>query len=121
MQNPGSVRRVKTYSAASGFVYQYTFHELKEIRRGFSRGNEYSYLVSVDRKTMFPVKILVRRDAATKWSKRTSRALSGTEEYAVAKMRLFQAFDEQLHPPGPWPELEVDENNLEALLALLEI
>jgi hypothetical protein len=121
MQNPGSVRRVKTYSAASGFVYQYTFHELKDVRRGFSRGNEYSYLVSVDRKTMFPVKIFVRRDAAVKWSKQTGRALSGTEEYAVAKMRLFQAFDEQPHPAGPWPELEVDGSNLEALLALLEI
>jgi hypothetical protein len=121
MQKPGSVRRVKTYSAASGFVYQYTFHELKEVRRGFSRGNEYTYLVSVDRKTMFPVGILVRSDAVAKWSKQTRRALSGTEEYAVAKMRLFQAFDEQPQPAGPWPELEVDESNLEGLLALLEI
>ncbi len=121
MQTPANPRRVKTYSAATGFVYQYTFHELKDARRGLSKGHEYTYLVSVDRKTMFPVKIFVRRDAVAKWGKQAQRALSGTEEYAVVKMRLFQAFDEREDPAGPWAELDVNEANLEALLALLEI
>ncbi len=43
---------------------------------------------------MFPVRIFVGQDAIKRWGEATGRALTGTEEYAAAKMRLFQAFDE---------------------------
>jgi hypothetical protein len=118
---PEAVRRVKSYSAATGYVYQYYFYELNKTRRGLTSGTEYVYMVSVDRKKVFPLAIFVRRDAAEKWGRATGRALSGTEEYAVAKMRLFQALDEledlEAHPPN----LVVDDSNLESLLAQLDL
>jgi hypothetical protein len=124
MTRPEAVRRVKSYSAAAGFVYQYYFYEVRKARRGASDGTEYEYMVSVDRKKVFPLRIFVKRDAAEKWSHTTGRTLSGTEEYAVAKMRLFQALDEienvehiESHPP----ELVVDETNLGPLLSLLDL
>jgi len=49
------------------------------------------------------------------------RELSGTEEYAVAKMRLFQAFDEMDDLAIAQPELLVDESNLQALLGRLDL
>src|SRR5580700_9857449 len=116
MSRPEAARRVKTYSAASGYVYQYYFYEVQKTRCGLTAGTEYVYMVSVDRKKTFPVRIFIRRDAEEKWAKKVGRSLSGTEEYAVAKMRLFQAFDEldsvEAHPL----DIVVDESNLEALL-----
>ena len=124
MTRPEAVRRVKSYSAATGFVYQYYFYEVRKARRAASDGTEYVYMVSVDRKKVFPLRIFVKRDAAEKWSHTAGRTLSGTEEYAVAKMRLFQALDEienvehiESHPP----ELVVDETNLGPLLSQLDL
>ncbi|MFY9530001.1 MAG: hypothetical protein WBC04_21745 [Candidatus Acidiferrales bacterium] len=121
MATPGAVRRIKSYSAASGFVYQYQFQGVHPSRRGLSVGNEYVYLVSADRKTMFPLRIFVRRDAVERWGKQTGRSLTGTEEYAVAKMRLFQAFDEVENLGAAHPDLVVDDSNLSALLSQLDL
>lgn len=121
MARPEAVRRVKSYSAATGCVYQYFFYEVQGARRGPWRGKEYTYMVSVDRSRVFPLRVFVRRDALEAWSRAHGRALTGTEEYAVAKMRLFRAFDEVEDLAGHPPELQVDEANLGALLAALDL
>jgi hypothetical protein len=121
MARPQVVRRIKSYSAASGYVYQYYFYEVRPARHGSAEGNEYVYMVSADRKTTFPVSVFVRRDAVRNVTEKTGRQLTGTEEYAVAKMRLFQAFDENAEPAGERSELVVDEDNLPSLLALLDL
>jgi hypothetical protein len=121
MPRPEAVRRVKSYSAATGYVYQYYFYEVEKTRQGFSSGTEYVYMVSVDRQRVFPVRIFVRKDALEKWSARTGQQLTGTEEYAVAKMRLFQAFDEIEGLAANSPDLVVDDSNLETLLSQLDL
>jgi hypothetical protein len=121
MPRPQAVRRVKSYSAATGYVYQYYFYEVEKILRGASQGTEYVYMVSVDRRQIFPVRIFVLQDALENWSVRTGQKLTGTEEYAVAKMRLFQAFDEMEGLAAKTPELIVDGSNLEMLLSQLDI
>jgi hypothetical protein len=121
MTGPAPVRRIKSYSAASGFVYQYQFHELHAVRRGSTAGNEYIYYVSTDRKTMFPLRIFVHRDAEENWAKKNGRPLNGTEEYAIAKMRLFQAFDELESLSAAHTDLVVDDSNLEALFSQLNL
>ena len=121
MPRPEAVRRVKSYSAATGYVYQYYFYEVEKSRRGPSLGTEYVYMVSVDRQQVFPLRIFVQQDALEKWSARTGQKLTGTEEYAVAKMRLFQAFDEIEGLAAQPPDLTVDNSNLETLLSQLDI
>jgi hypothetical protein len=121
MTRPEAVRRVKTYSAASGYVYQYYFYEVQKSRRGFSSGTEYVYMVSVDRREVFPLRIFVKQSAVEKWSRAAGRALSGTEEYAVAKLRLFQALDESQETDGKQLDITVDEANLDTLLSQLDI
>ncbi len=118
---PETVRRVKSYSAATGHVYQYHFFEVEKAERGAVAGTEYVYMVSIDRKTVFPLRVFVRRDAVENWASRAGRPLSGTEEYAIAKMRLFQAFDEIEDLSATSPDLLVDESNLDALLSQLDI
>jgi len=125
MARPDAVRRVKTYSASDGFVYQYYFFEGNRGQRGGSRGGEFTYVVSIDRQSAFPFKIFVHQSALDNWAAQNSRSLSSSEEYAVAKMRLFNAFDEgvvkasaQGEPPR---EVIVNEANLEDLLGQLGI
>ena len=125
MARPDAVRRVKSYSAATGYVFQYFFYEVNRTRRGLAAGTEYVYRVTADREEMHPLRIFVERAAVEKWAKRAGRALTGTEEYAVAKMRLFRAFDElpelATATADRWPELRVDETNLEELLEALDL
>ncbi len=121
MPRPEAAHRVKSYSAATGYVYQYYFYEVEKTRRGTAAGTEYVYMASVDRQRVFSVKVFVGKDALENWSARTGQQLTGTEEYAVAKMRLFQAFDEIEDFAGKSPDLRVDESNLETLLAQLDL
>lgn len=118
---PETVRRVKTYSASSGYVYQYQFQDVHPSQEPAESGNEYMYYVSADRKTMFPVRIFVRRAALDAWSKENGRALTGTEEYALAKMRLFQALDDVEDFATARPDLTVDESNIADLLSRLDL
>jgi hypothetical protein len=118
---PEAVRRVKTHSASTGYVYQYYFYEVNKARRGRHSGNEYVYMVSVDRKKVFPLRIFVQRDGIDKWSRAAGRDLTGTEEYAVAKMRLFEALDEIPDIAASRPDLVVDESNIASLLDRLGI
>ena len=121
MPRPQAAHRVKSYSAATGYVYQYYFYEVEKSRRGNFSGTEYAYMVSVDRQRVFPLKVFVSNDALEKWLARTGQLLTGTEEYAVAKMRLFQAFDEIEGLAAKAPDLMVDDSNLESLLAQLDL
>lgn len=82
---------------------------------------EYIYYVTADRKTMFPARVFLRRDALKQWSSSTGRTLNGTEKYAVAKMRLFQGLDEVDDFAQTRPVLVVDETNLGGLLGQLDL
>jgi hypothetical protein len=121
MPKPEIVRRIKSYSAATGYVYQYQFQDVHRSAQAGEAGNEYVYYVSADRKTMFPIRIFVSRRALETSAKQTGRVLTGTEEYAVAKMRLFQAFDDVGDLAGAHPDLTVDDSNLAELLARLDL
>jgi len=121
MARPQAARRVKNYSAATGCVYTYYFCEMQKSRRGLHGGREYVYMVAADRGAAFPLRVFVRQDAVRDWGRRIGRALSGTEEYAVAKLRLFQAFDELEDLATTRPDLLVDTSNLESLLAQLDL
>ena len=121
MPRPEAAHRVKSYSAATGYVYQYYFYEVEKAKRGAAEGTEYVFMSSVDRKHVFPVRMFVEREALAKLCARTGREFTGTEEYAVAKMRLFQAFDEVEGLAAKMHDLRVDETNLDSLLAQLDL
>ena len=121
MPRPEAAHRVKSYSAATGYVYQYYFYEVEKTKRGAEDGTEYVYMASADRKHVFAVRIFVSKEALQKWSERTGREFTGTEEYALAKMRLFQAFDEVEGLSAKTTGMAVDSSNLEALLSQLDL
>ena len=116
---------MKSYSASNGYVYQYCFYEVNRITHEGGPAGEFIYAISADRKATFPLRIVVMQAALEAWAQANGRALTSSEEYAVAKMRLFQAFDEGEVPvTAPAAEelrLLVDESRLEDLLRMLNI
>ena len=125
MPRPDAARRVKSYSAANGYVYQYYFYEVNRVLHEGNAAVEFVYAISVDRSNAFPVRILVLETALAAWAKGNGRALTSSEEYAVAKMRLLQALDEGAVPHNPPAghsvAFFVDGSNLELLLQQLNI
>jgi hypothetical protein len=125
MAKPEAVRRVKSYSAANGYVYQYCFYEVNRVLLEGQAAGEFIYAISADRAKSFGLRIFVMQPALEAWARANGRALTSSEEYAVAKMRLFQAFDED-HAPltadtAGEMRLVVDDTNLEEMLRLLNI
>ncbi len=59
---------------------------------------EFVFRLSADRKTWHGCKVLLPDGAVSAWEVSHERELSATEQYAIAKMALFQAFDERETP-----------------------
>jgi hypothetical protein len=114
-----AVRRQKTYSAQSGYVYQYYYDGQRAGVR--ERGTEFVFDVSADRKTSTPASVFVTEEGLESWEDKHGRTLSATERYAIAKMALFQAFDERSHPAQMKQEIRVRAADVEAILASLNI
>jgi len=92
------VRRMKTYSAQSGYVYQYYYEGQRLFRHGPDQGIEFVFSLSHDRKAWHSTSVMVSHSVLADWGQAHARELSATERYAVAKMALFQAFDERSAP-----------------------
>jgi len=91
-------RRQKTYSADSGYVYEYYYEGFRVAARGNETGSEHVFMVSADRKNWHPVSVFLQDSAAGAWEAENDRELNSTERYAIVKMALFQAFDEREDP-----------------------
>jgi hypothetical protein len=114
-----AVRRQKTYSAQSGYVYQYFYKGHRPMSS--QRGTEFVFNVSSDRKTSAQVSVFLSDDAMLSWQQESGRTLSATERYAIAKMALFQAFDERETPEAARAAVEVSPGDVRAILAGLSI
>lgn len=113
------MRRIKTYSAQSGFVYRYHYLGHRPFRQGGAAGTEFVFGVSADRRAWGPVGIRIAASAVAAWEKSRLRELSATEVYALAKMALFQAFDEQSNPAHMQADVHVSEADMEAIASTL--
>ena len=115
------VRRQKTYSAESGYVYQYFYEGQRPAKRDGAAGTQYVFNVSADRKSSFPVSVFVSEESLENWQREHARQLSSTERYAVAKMALFQAFDQRESPAALSDEVRVRPADVDHFLATLDI
>lgn len=119
LQGKPDIRRLKTYSAQSGYVYQYFYEGHREFQSGGDSGVEYVFSLSADRKNWNPVSVLVADAALVGWQQSHQRDLSATERYAIAKMSLFQACDERATPELLKREIRVRTADVEAIIETL--
>ena len=113
------MRRVKTYSASSGYVYQYYYQGRRSCRPGGAAGTEFVFSVSAGRCAWRPAGILIAGSAVAAWQNAHQREISSTEMYALAKMALFRAFDELSDPARMQGDVPVGEADIEAIAATL--
>ncbi len=109
------VRRIKTHVAQTGYVYQYYFVGKRPALDG-SRATEYIFDVTSDRKRTFAVSVFLHDQALAAWNSVHGRELSETEQYATAKLRLLQGFDDHSEMFSDGRCLVVDRGNIEELL-----
>jgi hypothetical protein len=112
------IRRLKSYAAQSGYVYEY-FYEGQRPLAGGEGGLEFVFTTSANRKTWQPVSVLLTDEALRQWEHTHVHPLSATERYAVAKMALFQAFDERATPDLMTREVRLRAADASAILDTL--
>jgi hypothetical protein len=116
-----TIRRMKTYTGGQGYVYQYYFVGKRPGQDASKPSTEYIFDVTSDRKTTYSVSVFVEQDALGIWAQSHGRFPSEAEEYAAAKMRLFQAFDEVEHMQAAGRTLIVDQESLAAAFSTLGV
>ena len=118
-----TVRRVKTYTAQTGFVYEYYFVGKRAALAGdpFAPSTEFIFDVSSDRKTVFAVSIFLPPRALHEYTAERGRTLSEPEQYAAVKLRPMQAFDEVTDMLHDGRRLMLDAAALPALLESIGI
>lgn len=91
-----TVRRLKTYAGAQGYVYQYYFVGQRAALADDPEApaTEFIFDVTSDRKLTYAVSVFLSETAVTEWASAHGRPLTEPEQYAAAKLRLFRAFDE---------------------------
>ena len=112
------VRRLKTYSAQSGYVYQYYYEGQRPFHSAGDTGSEFVFTISHDRKNWHSTSVLVGDAALAAWEAQ-ARPLAATERYAIAKMALFQAFDERPQPERMTDAVRLRLADIEAIVETL--
>ena len=118
-----TTRRMKTYTGLTGYVYQYYFVGQRDAMRSdpAAPAVEYIFDVTADRKIIFSVSVFLRKGAMDEWKAAHGRPLTEAEQYAAAKMRLFQGFDEVEKMQVEGRRLSIAERSIEPLLQQLGV
>jgi hypothetical protein len=117
------VRRLKTYTGAQGYVYQYYFVGKRPALPDdpAAPATEFIFDVTSDRKLTYAVSIFLTEPAVSDWSATHNRSLSDAEQYAAAKLRLFRAFDDLEDVKSEGRRLQIDATLLEEALTSLGV
>jgi hypothetical protein len=118
-----AVRRLKTYAGGQGYVYQYYFVGQRTALANDPEApaREFVFDVTSDRKLTYAVSVFLSEAAVVTWASAHGRALTESEQYAAAKLRLFRAFDESGDVQAHGRRLVIDAELLERLLAGLGV
>jgi len=123
MTPDNTIRRLKTYAGAQGYVYQYYFVGRRAALTNDPEAPaiEFVFDVTSDRKLTYAVSVFLPEKAAQAWVTKHGRSLTDAEQYAAAKLRLFRAFDELEDMKKEGRRLVIDAAVLEESLANLGV
>jgi len=107
---------MKTYTGATGYVYQYYFVGKRPAPPPDEGAVEFIFDVSADRKTTFSSSVFLKAEALAAWFAGHGRQLTETEQYAAAKMRLLRGFDEIEHMLDQGRRLDISAADIGDLL-----
>jgi hypothetical protein len=118
-----TIRRLKTYAGAQGYVYQYYFvGQRAALAEDLEApATEFVFDVTSDRKLTYAVSVFLPEKTVAGWAAAHRRPLTEAEQYASAKLRLFRAFDELEDMKAHGRRLVIDAASLEEALASLGV
>ncbi|PYX51397.1 MAG: hypothetical protein DMG79_03195 [Acidobacteria bacterium] len=118
-----TVRRLKTYTGAQGYVYQYYFVGKRPALPDDPEApaTEFVFDVTSDRKLTYAVSVFLSDKTREAWSQAHGRPLNEAEQYAAVKLRLFRAFDELEDVKTHGRRLTIDSALLEEALTSLGV
>ena len=118
-----TVRRLKTYAGAQGYVYQYYFVGQRAALADDPEApaTEFVFDVTSDRKLTYAVSAFLAEKSVAAWTATHGRPLTEAEQYAAAKLRLFRAFDELEDVKTHGRRLAIDAALLEEALSSLGV
>ena len=118
-----TLRRLKTYTGAQGYVYQYYFVGKRAALPDDPEApaTEFVFDVTSDRKLTYSISIFLPQSPLTAWAEAHGRVLNDAEQYAAVKLRLFRAFDELEDVKTHGRRLTIDTALLEEALGALGI
>lgn len=116
-----TVRRLKTYTGAQGYVYQYYFVGKRSALADDPEApaTEFVFDVTSDRKLTYAISVFLPEGTLAVWTREHGRPLNDAEQYAAVKLRLFQAFDDLEDVKGQGRRLSIDAQLLQEALASL--
>jgi hypothetical protein len=82
---------------------------------------EFVFSVSADRKSWHDLGVVVSDGAIRAWEEAHARELTSAERHAIAKMALFQAFDERAAPALMKDPVRVRPADVEAISETLDL
>ncbi len=117
------LRRLKTYTGAQGYVYQYYFVGKRAALPDDPEApaTEFVFDVTSDRKLTYAVSVFLPDSTRAAWSQAHGRSLNDAEQYAGVKLRLFRAFDEIEDVRTHGRRLSIDSALLEEALTSLGV
>jgi hypothetical protein len=118
-----TVRRLKTYTGAQGYVYQYYFVGKRAALENDPEApaTEFVFDVTSDRKLTYAISIFLPEGPVAAWRQAHGRRLNEAEQYAAVKLRLFRAFDELEDVKEQGRRLSIDTALLEEALGSLGV
>jgi hypothetical protein len=118
-----TVRRLKAYTSATGYVYQYYFVGKRAALADDPEApaTEFIFDVTSDRKLTYAVSVFLPQAPLAAWSEAHGRPLNDAEQYAAVKLRLFRGFDEVEDVKAEGRRLRIDSALLEEALASLGV
>ena len=117
------IRRLKTYTGAQGYVYQYYFVGKRPALPDDPEApaTEFIFDVTSDRKLTYAVSVFLPDSTRAAWSAAHGRPLIDAEQYGAVKLRLFRAFDELEDVKAHGRRLTIDAASLEEALTTLGV
>lgn len=112
-------RRLKLYTAESGYVYEYCYQGYRVSEREPATGAEYVFDVSPDRANWSAVRVFLADDHVAAWERERGCDLNAIERYALVKMALFRAFDRAPRPCDLGDDIEVPATDVSDILETL--
>jgi hypothetical protein len=112
--------RRKHYASQSGFCYEYWYEGHRSYRSRTDSGTGFVFRILTADETA-SVTVFLSAGVLRAWEQRHGREFSAAERYAIAKMALFQAFDERAGPADMVEAVNVSGADLDTIAESLNM